>query len=754
MKSSSIPIILILLFVLLLQTFTPTIKSLVAKIEYAALSEKEISHEILVEPTSFLERLSARDILKFKPFAQYQLLPIVEGFDRMDSIIIITIESDNHDFFEIIEYSDSLSLILSIQKKETENKNFKDIIDAIEYDFDNIKEQIGKTEKAEDLLLAKSRLRNLKNGIFSLVLNILDKGERDNKAVAIQEYLIQSLGEKSKNLIDDKPYFSLPPEYSQEKEKEIFESIKLSPHNPLGMIALAQLYIEMRNITDAQIIYRNYIAPLQNLPEDLAVGKRLIEEQIKDFNSKRINANLIEAKIEVKESGNAGVYEEYELIGETLGKEVVVLLPFIRENFTIVEVKDQANKDISELNLRSSWKSSTVLTIREGHEIDKIYLRYEVSDFLKYKDEFGKFVFRYGGVSTSRRMICNVTIPTMFAVTNLEQGPLDTKESDDDYQFKWVNPTLQYKISPIKYVGVKNGIAGEIVSVWLINKRYSFTLLIFVLFLILSGLSNKWLPELWGKFVYLILALFVVVYVMNDIQVVQAYGSFFDSFSNFSYRIISGGLLLIFIVLADRPFKGDKYWVTTMCIFEFALVTLFLKLFYDNANFSNKWFTAIILFSLLSYLNSLLTQLAEKLKYSKLTLMTVIVIVFSVFYFVSKNVELFKFSKFTLNVIGYIFGGLILILLAVFFIASERLIINERDKSLFARVFEWIRVTIEPIAEDGSKILLVLLVVITFFFNSTIIASLLALVGAFMSDFLKSVINYDSLLKKKNKNTV
>ncbi len=752
MKSSRTSIVVILMFGFLLNTFTPVIKSIVSTIEYAALSEKEISHEILVESTSFLEKLSAKDLIKFKDFTQKDLLPLIEKFELLDSILVREI---NDDVFEnSLFLNESVSIIKEINdiNLTTENKNFKDILGAILFYFNEIQQLLEKSKSSEDLLLPKSKLRNLINGIFSLILNILDKGSSDNKSVAIQEYMIQNLGKKSKNLIDDKPYFSMPPEYSQEKEKEIFEFIKLNPHSPLGLIALTQLYIEMRNMSDAQLIFRNFIAPQKIADEDIRIGKLLTKEQINDFNSKNINANLIEANVSIKENGNAIIEEEYEIFGTTEGKEVIILLPFRKETFSILNFQNQSEDKIEQYELRNSWKSSTVVTIKEGKALKKIKLKYETSEFLKYDDEFGKYVFRYGGVSTSKRLICNVSVPNTFAITNLEQSYIQAKSEDEQYVLKWVNPTLEYKISPIKYVGIKSGVAGELVSVWLMHKRYTFTLFVFVAFLVLTNITNKRLKSIWASLSYLMLAFLVVIYLMNDIQIVEAHGTIFDNIPTALYRILFGILLMGFIVMSEiRYFSGNNYVVTSMCIFEFALAALFLKLYFDNTDFNNTILTVIAMIGLLSYLNSLASELANRLNYYKSTLFTFMVITFCIFYFVYRNIELFKFSKSTLSIIGYVFGGLILILLGILFIASERKILNKSKKGLFARIFEWLSITLEPIASDSSKILLILLVIITFFFNSAILTIFIGLAFALASDLLKKIINYDSIIGKEEK---
>jgi hypothetical protein len=260
-KSTVSSIIIIMIFTLILTELAPTLKNFVSRVRYGALSEKEISQEILVESKNFYENLSPKDYVQFIDFYHDYLKPIYILIDSLNVIF-----SDSEPIPNVFRKIDEeLNNKIDIAISNTQNTNFSIIpeyIISLEYnDISNAIKKIEsnvtlKKDKEINLLFIRNNLSKLQNTLSNIILNFAYNIEQNKEKIEINNFIVERVNTiNSSNLIDNKPYFSLPPELAQNKEDEIFSYLKLNSKDPIGLIALTQLYLEMRNVSDAKLIY-------------------------------------------------------------------------------------------------------------------------------------------------------------------------------------------------------------------------------------------------------------------------------------------------------------------------------------------------------------------------------------------------------------------------------------------------------------------------------------------------------------------
>ena len=283
---------------MLLSYITPTLNNIISKVKYGALSEKEISQEILIESKSFYENLSTKDYLQFIGFYQEHLQPIYNLLDSMNLLFADSILQKN---FYIIDEILTTKIDSSIQG--TKNKNLNILLSYIDLEYNDITNaikkiqtsSISKSKKEEEIniLFIKNNLNKLQNNLSNIILTFVNRIEQNEEKIAINNFIVDKINTTSNsNLIDNKPYFSLPPELAQDKEKEIFSFLEINPKDPIGLIALTQLYLEMRNISDAKLIFDVFLNRINHFPNnDIELAKRLTHKQINEYYQKNIEAD-------------------------------------------------------------------------------------------------------------------------------------------------------------------------------------------------------------------------------------------------------------------------------------------------------------------------------------------------------------------------------------------------------------------------------------------------------------------------------
>ena len=750
MKSNSKSIIFIIIFSVLLSYITPTLNNIISKVKYGALSEKEISQEILIESKSFYENLSTKDYLQFIGFYQEHLQPIYNLLDSMNLLFADSILQKN---FYIIDEILTTKIDSSIQG--TKNKNLNILLSYIDLEYNDITNaikkiqtsSISKSKKEEEIniLFIKNNLNKLQNNLSNIILTFVNRIEQNEEKIAINNFIVDKINTTSNsNLIDNKPYFSLPPELAQDKEKEIFSFLEINPKDPIGLIALTQLYLEMRNISDAKLIFDVFLNRINHFPNnDIELAKRLTHKQINEYYQKNIEADLTNTTLQLEENLNIIIDEDYDIVGSTDEKKILILLPYNSQSIFINQITNQKDSIIDDYTIRDSWKNSSILKINNSANIQQIHLKYTTNDFIQYDEDDGKFQFKYGGLSTSSRLIVKAIVPGSFKITSLETMPSESKLQEDTRVLKWINPILPFKISALGFIGAKFGIAGEFVSFYDLYIRLNFTVLIIVIFFFLDWLTKKSITNIHFKNVsYFIIALITTILILNDIKCVDLLSPLVSKIDSKLMKWTFVFLIFVLAMFLDRKYVDKSKSVRiSKAVLEIIIILLFLKLYIQNSDFSNKFQYFILIGVSLIYFWNIIGMISKEIHLKKGVLITYIFIIGFVVFFITRNLEFYKFPKEVLDIIGYIFGTVILLLIATCYMASIKEIKNVKNKRIIDRIEERIAIGIGSFAKDTTKLLIVFLIILSFFFKSILIPMIISLFASFFQKNFDNMIN-------------
>ena len=749
MKSNASSIIVIIIFAFVLSELAPTLNNIFSKVRYGALSEKEISQEILVESKNFYENLSTKDYVQFIDFYHEYLQPIYVLIDSLN-VIFSDPEPSSNVFRKI---NDELNNKIDTAISNTQNKNFSIITEhIIRLDYNDISNAIKKIEsnviskkdKDINILFIRNNISKLQNVLSNIILNFAYNIEQNEEKIMINNFIVEKVNNvNSNNLIDNKPYFSLPPELAQNKEDEIFSYLKLNSKDPIGFIALTQLYLEMRNISDARLIYDVFLKNINQFSSnDIELLADLTRKQIMDYYNENIEADLTNTVLTLEENLNAVIEEDYDIVGSSEDKKILILLPYSSRYISINKITNQQDIAIEDYSMRDSWKNSSILELNNSASIQQIHLKYTTKDFVKYDEDFGKFQFKYGGLSISNRLVVNASIPSSFKVTALQTSPEESKIIENSRHLKWIDPILPYKISALGFTGAKFGIAGELISFNKLYFRQIFTLFIIAFFFFLDWLSRKTIKSVYIRNIfYFIIALLATFLILNDIKYVDYLMPYA---SKINTKIFAGVFFVLIVALGYFLEKeyDDTYKTVRLskAILEIIFVVLFVKLYHQNSDFDEKFRFFIAVGACLLYFWFIIKKISAEFNIKIVSLITYILIVGFVVILATRNLELYKFPKSVLDTIGYIFGAVIIVLIATCYVANtKKAIRNTKNKSFIENVEDWLLYRLGNYARDYAKILIIFLIVLSFFFPTILIAVVPILIASF---FQKSIDNW------------
>jgi hypothetical protein len=179
-----------------------------------------------------------------------------------------------------------------------------------------------------------------------------------------------------------------------------------------------------------------------------------------------------------------------------------------------------------------------------------------------------------------------------------------------------------------------------------------------------------------------------------------------------------------------------------------------LRQLFQNSDFDNKFLFFITLGVCLIWFWFIIEKISTELNIKKITLITYILIIGTIVIFATRNLELYKFPKSVLDIIGYIFGIIIFVLIATCYIASTKKIRNVSKKTFFENIEEWIALKIGDSAKDIAKILIVFFIILSFFFPTVLIAVVPMLIGSFFQKEINYLINRDYLPQRTKQEKV
>lgn len=756
-------LIAFLLPAILLGLLAPYIRDILNEIQLAAITEKEGSQEILIESQDIFQQLSNKELLVVPGLLQEYLDPLLKDLSRyltegatppdlaqpMFSAstleeLAATLAKHEEALSRAKEQFTSNNLKFLISHLLSRNHEIEPIVQtALSGSYDPALEHRNQTFLRDNL----SEYFTTTLGIaISLAVKLRDK----RSAVELTAYMLDRLSRiRSGSLIDmETPYFSLPPEHAAAKETQIFSFLSLDRGDPIALLALVELYLEMRNVNDAEFIFDHSIRN-RALPPDLEQLRFVVAEQIKQYRLDTRRADLVRAVVTVEDSLTADIEETYELsgdaeVGDNSSLRALIILPFPASGVDLYRITDGSQEPIPLLDIRASWKDTTVVEVPARSRRSRILLRYRTSDFFRPSAEHGTFAFRYGGLVSLRRLACDLKLPASLKLTGAEPPPLQIGTDDDQATLvTWIEPKLPFRINVLRMIGHKNGFAGEVVSYYALGRRLWAVVFVVVLFFFTTMLGHKLLgASRSGDIFYSLAAIATMTYLMNDIAVLDTLDWLLKKASPSTYRYVTAALWLAFIFFIDRRIESsNKFFSITRASFEVTVVGLAAMLYLENIDMNSKASSALFIIIALYFIFNLVGKLAASLEVTKSFLWTTIFLSFFFIYAVSRQIGMFGLAPPILTWLGIILGTALLLLVWTFYLASIKDIENRNDQNWFEIALEEISLRLERISRDSIRMTLVVTVVLAFFLKSVIIPLAVSLVAALVAPKIESAIN-------------
>jgi hypothetical protein len=723
------------------------------ELRYLSLSEKRISQEVVVESKDFFENLSIRDSQQVPMLLEQHLIPLLQ---RINKLFDITTNSTpgQVNLAPVLNELNSLVAYCHERANDQDNRRFREIFVELEERLKKIAGEGNKLNSAprqspesqRAYTLLNSNIGELTYQLAGFTYSLLHMLEERSEMMSFNRYIISTLQKLHlNNLIDlETPYFSLPPQFAEAKERELLAYLRIHYRDPAAVLALVNLYIEMRNIADAELLFSSLLGS-RGLPYELEKTKDYTEALLRTYREETNEATLTRATIHLQDDLHAEIQEVYALSSRDSfkkGVNIIILLPYLPNEVFIRKITDERGEPIPYYRLRPSWKNSSVLALAGVRAVSLVNLEYAASRFIGYVPEFGKFNFKYGGVVSSGRFVCQLFVPPSFKVTQLSSAPERTQVADDVRELQWADPNLQFRFSALRLVGQKTGIAGELVHIGMLQQRQNFSVTIIVIFLaITTSLRKTRVPLILYDSVYILAGATACILLIYDLDFVERLQHVYRSVNPLVVSIATATCWVAYVYLADRLHEGTTPTRVARAAFEMALNALLIKRYIELIDLQNQWAALVYVGVGIWVFLSSWVNFSVQLQMSKKATLSLALMVSLVLFVISKQLELFSLPREIINGIGYGLGLLVLLIIGMLYLAYRRVLKNRKIESNIDYAVDLLAVALKESASSGVKVTLVFLVMSTVFFSSALSALGLILVGALLDPFIERSIN-------------
>jgi hypothetical protein len=686
--STSIAVIIIL--TIIISIGGAFYQQFLADIRYATLDEKEASKEVLVQSESEFSNFDISEYDAIRDALEKYLIPVYKKLEKS----ITKINSAGKEINKInIALTECLTIMNQcksdiFEEQSNANGKFKDFLNALNSSFvsviANLENTLGHSMQSEiNIANTNMLISNIKNffNLYCYDLLALINVINDNYNLSnLYSNLYSTISDMDYNpLIDlDTPYFSLPKEYAEAKEKQIFSYIEGGRNDPQSIMALIILYIKMRNITDAEEIYYNLISRSSRLTQQEKDLAKTIEMMFDEIRFNNPQAYLDNANINIESNLSANIIEHYSINNAVDGKDVYIFLPYSRDDIIPISLLDTKEQQLSIKEINSTWKNSCYIMFSCYKGLSEFNFKYKVkSSFFNYSKEYGTYEYKYGGINNNNNFVCTLSLPSILKPTVFRDAPDEVRELENgtNHEIVWSNPVLPYKIELLKFVSNKNGISGEILHMRLMYERWNysvFTLCIYFLLILIFSHFVKREKAYEIIFVFLSLAaLFVLYFDTRFIFILQRITSVMSPISlQIIYIVI---LIIAYICLYLINFdRGNRYFQIVVLILIFSVGINVLYLFWQNQDKSNMKNAILSSLNVAYFLYLLVTHISRKLRISKLHI-SVLLIVLSVYsLFISNFIKTVYLSKAQLDYIGLIIAIIFVLLSGLSFLVEHK----------------------------------------------------------------------------------
>lgn len=345
----------------LLGVFAPALRSLLAELGYLALSEKELSQEILVESKSFLGDLSVKDYQHVPAFLSSHLIPVFEVLEEVQSRLDRALDSPAQ--LEPVQVATQLAKDLAALASDAReralgfrHRHFRGILHEFSLRFEELAapaqrlatgDSTSKTRPKEELELIQSKLSQIAYSLAGLALHLDRQVDQRARSMQLHKLFVEALDQRSlSKLIDfETPYFNLPPKYAEQKEQEILAYLNVNHRDPSAILGLVSLYLEMRNIADASFLYGALLAN-RALPKELETLRAIVEESLRAYREENVEASLLKAEIRTRDDLFAEITEQYQVADARPDMNVLVLLPHEPRHIYLRSLTTQTGEEL------------------------------------------------------------------------------------------------------------------------------------------------------------------------------------------------------------------------------------------------------------------------------------------------------------------------------------------------------------------------------------------------------------------------
>ena len=723
-------------------------QTILAGLRYAAMDEKDASKDVLVHTENDFFKFDISEYDELSIILESILIPFFYELYDLSDVINASINDKNElevnilNFYRLMEkwqhiIESELSNYTS-QPKELLKKLNLDCLDIL-----NASNKVITSHAVSDIQIANQQILVSKIIDFYYVyINLLSGilfGIKDNQhLMGLYNHLSEIVNNiENDPLIDlETPYFSLPREYAENKEKQILYRIERDNRDIRSIMALIILYIKMKNIADAELLYSRKIAPLfisnkQNV--DLA---KTISMMLQDLRSNNPIGILDKTTISVDTNFNVNIIERYILLNPVDGKDIYVFLPYSKDDIILVSLTDRKNNELSIKQIEPSWKNSCYLQFPCDESLTEFFLEYNVNNFFQYSEKYGTYSYRYGGINQNYHYTCELNIPSFLKATSFLENPLiinNDKENGTQY-FMWTNPTIPFKISALNFSYGKNGISGEITPMNLIYNKWVSLLLIFFLFIFLYFIiSNHIKNDFIYECCFLIISVLTFFLLFWNVHFSDLVQILTKNLSVMVYKILLFIIFLILFFLFTRInySKGNKYFRMVSSIILLSICAYGFNLFLLSSDKTNIIIKITLPLLGASIFFIFIEQLSKQFETSRtnifLMVLSIIIVSFSLT-FVFKQLHL---SKDLLNILGLITALIFTFIIGICLIIGSRdKVRNVENRTMLEYIFDIINFKMYNKAIPIAQILSLSLVPILLISNYSTIIIILNLLGS------------------------
>jgi hypothetical protein len=742
---------------------------ILADIRYATMDEKEASKDILVQRENPFNKFDISEYDEVVTITFNVFIPCYEDMEEaMEGINSPDIKNANStDVLNAFLSSLEKWQVIFYQQSENQKGMLKEMLKQQYLQFAEMTSSIYialNSHSDPEIQIAERNflISNIKTFHlnYCYMLLSLGSGVIENIGIsAIYDRLVENVQEFDNDpLIDlETPYFSLPVQYAEEKEKQILTYIENGKNDVRSIMALIILYIKMKSITDAEMLYYTMIAPMRFLNKQDDELSKTIELMLEEIKNNNPYAYLDKTTINIDGNMNVYITEHYFIDRPENDKDIYVFLPYNKDAIVLHSSTDRNNEQLELKALITSWKDSCYLQFSCNEDLFEFSLKYRVKSFFEYSDNFGTYSYKYGGINSNAHYTCNIIMSGNLKSTIFRMPPAEMKDDDGEQEIIWHNPKIPFKINALGFEGQKNGIAGEIVNKWMLYNRLLYSIFILLIFLVIWRvisyvITNEMVYEL--MFVFISLAMLLFLY--KDIFFVQKISSITQYLSPNVLRYMHMLMVLIsYVLLWKVKFKKEskRQFNVFSSVLLLSILINEISIIIQNTDMTSTMAKISAVSLCGGYLYFLLTNLSEQLNVPKMVVGMIVLGIAIASLFMSNIAKTIYISKEKLDIIGLVFSILFGIIMGFCYIVEHNEAKSAKDIKKVKEVIDVLTFALQGKTDPFVHVLLITMIAFGLFSKLSMFVEILGIVASIFGPMILEKLMNGNLFKKADDNS-